>query len=101
MNGRPFFNKSIAELETTFERSQEDAGTLNQLIHELSFRSTQRALALKQRIEAANKSRTNQVATQSHPPVKVKRPERAQPEFPFGESQKPEEQATNAIKLVA
>ena len=53
MKNRPYFNKSIKELEKTFNDNQSDSETLNRLIHELEFRSTQRALALKKKVQAA------------------------------------------------
>lgn len=99
MSERPFFSKSIAELEATFRRNQEDAGTLSLLVHELGFRSTQRALALKQKVEAANKNHTNKVTTtQSHPPVKAIPAEPTRPQFPLGGAQKSEEPVTIVTK---
>jgi hypothetical protein len=54
MKTRPYFNKSIDELERHFERSQDNKEILTLLLHELKFRKTQRALALKEKIVAAN-----------------------------------------------
>mgnify|MGYP003648484402 FL=1 len=51
---RAFFNKSISELEDFFQSHKEDQIHLNSLLHELNFRSTQRALALKERAQAAS-----------------------------------------------
>ncbi|MGX1499842.1 hypothetical protein ACSSV1_004902 [Labrenzia sp. MBR-25] len=81
MAGRPYFNKSIAELEATFKSSQNDAATLDQLFHELGFRSTQRALALKDQVEAANKN--NKVAPQSKAPLAAKVIRQEQPSLPI------------------
>lgn len=54
MNNRPYFKKSIAELEKTFQNNQGDSETLGLLLHELKFRKTQWAFALQERVLAAN-----------------------------------------------
>lgn len=72
MAARPYLNKSIAELEAAFERSQKDGAVLGRLLHELGFRTTQRALALKQQIEAASNTRTS---------VRADTAPKARPEF--------------------
>lgn len=55
MTGRPYFKKSIAELEVTFDQSLNDGDTLDLLLQELEFRSTQRASDLKDKAQAAAK----------------------------------------------
>ncbi|NII10296.1 hypothetical protein HBF24_06350 [Oleiagrimonas sp. C23AA] len=57
MAERPYFKKSIAELEAVFANSRANSETLLQLLHELEFRSTQRAFALKDKVLAANESK--------------------------------------------
>ena len=57
MADRPFFKKSIAELEAIFANSRSNDEALNRLLHELGFRSTQRAVALKDKILAAKGSK--------------------------------------------
>lgn len=81
MNKRPFFNKSIAELEATFKKCPNDIVALDQLLHELGFRSTQRALALKDQVEAANKN--NKAAPQSKAPPTAKVTPQEQPSLPI------------------
>jgi hypothetical protein len=46
---RPFFSKSIEELEIVFDRRRDDPESLDNLIEELSHRTTQRASKLKTR----------------------------------------------------
>ncbi|PVB60624.1 AAA domain-containing protein [Labrenzia sp. 011] len=91
MKSRPYFNKSIKELEATFKDNQSDGETLNRLIHELGFRSTQRALALKKQVQAANAGQLSK----SVPQKTVRQPEalakQHEPVLPFGEPPKPSE----------
>ncbi|MCJ2184551.1 AAA domain-containing protein [Novosphingobium sp. 1949] len=54
MTTRPYFDKSISELEVAFEDGRKDRATLHRLLHELEFRNTQRAIALKEKILGAN-----------------------------------------------
>ncbi|MCA0922968.1 AAA domain-containing protein [Pseudooceanicola nanhaiensis] len=54
MAARPYFKKSITELEATFASGRKDGEIRHQLLHELGFRNTQRALALKEKVLAAN-----------------------------------------------
>jgi hypothetical protein len=88
MANRPYFNKSIKELEEAFRNSRNDGEALNRLIHELGFRSTPRALALKKEVQAANRGEPPKSATPktapkpehpSKPPEKSKPPEVAKP----------------------
>src|SRR6185369_4973556 len=50
---RPFFNSSIEDLDQEFGRGETDAECLLRLVHELSHRTTPKALALKARVEKA------------------------------------------------
>ena len=56
MPSRPYFKKSIKELEALFAQSSDDAGVLAALKAELGFRNTQRALTLKGKVLAANEN---------------------------------------------
>ncbi|WP_171168116.1 DEAD/DEAH box helicase [Ruegeria sp. HKCCA0370] len=56
MPSRPYFNKSIKELEALFAQNSVDAAVLTNLKAELGFRNTQRALTLKSKVLAANES---------------------------------------------
>ncbi|WP_420410581.1 DEAD/DEAH box helicase [Hoeflea sp.] len=107
MANRPYFNKSIKELEEAFKDNRSDGETLNRLVHELGFRSTQRALALKKEVEAANTGQLSKPAPQKpahQPEIKAKQP---QPTLPFSEHPKPSETVKppepikTVIKLVA
>lgn len=49
---RKFFRNSIQELESTFEQSQADALLLQELLDELSFRSTERSGRLRRTVQA-------------------------------------------------
>jgi len=51
---RPYLKKRIDELEAIYEESQGSGNTADELLHELEYRTTQRAQALKVRILAAN-----------------------------------------------
>ncbi|MFS8147625.1 DEAD/DEAH box helicase [Rhizobium sp. BR 249] len=51
MATRPYLSKSIAELEAIFERGRDDAAVMASLKKELEFRNTQRAQALKDRVD--------------------------------------------------
>ncbi|WP_158963688.1 AAA domain-containing protein [Chachezhania sediminis] len=57
MAERPYFKKSIAELEAVFANSRSSSEILHRLLHELEFRNTQRAIALKDKVLAANDSK--------------------------------------------
>ncbi|WP_033069425.1 DEAD/DEAH box helicase [Thalassospira australica] len=99
MKNRPYFNKSIKELEKTFNDNQSDSETLNRLIHELGFRSTQRALALKKQVQATNACQPANSAPQKSlrtPEPKANQLDSAprEPALPFGEPPK----ACEAIK---
>ncbi|KZL15109.1 AAA domain-containing protein [Pseudovibrio sp. Ad37] len=50
MSARPFFNKSISDLEDTFANNRGDADILNLLLDELEHRKTGRALSLKENV---------------------------------------------------
>ena len=62
MPSRPYFKKSVKELEALFAQSSDDATVLANLKVELGFRNTQRALALKGKVFAANESAPKTVA---------------------------------------
>ncbi|WP_113154817.1 DEAD/DEAH box helicase [Nitratireductor sp. OM-1] len=96
MKKRHFFNKSIAALEATFKSSQNDAATLDQLLYELGFRSTQRALALKDQVEAANKN--NKAAPQSKTPSTAKVARQEQPSLPIDVPASSAAAAPSAVK---
>ncbi len=104
MANRPYFNKSIKELEATFVSNQGDGRTLDQLSHELEFRSTPRALALKKQVQAANAPQTpKSAATKSAPPPENKHRQQ-EPSLPFDEplkSAKPLEPVKTITKPVA
>ncbi len=53
MTVRPYFKKSIAEMEETFTSNQKDRHIQQDLLSELKFRNTQRALTLKKRVLTA------------------------------------------------
>src|SRR5438477_13079656 len=53
MQDRPFFSKSIAELEAQFEERQGEASFLRALLDELARRTTQRAAKLRERAATA------------------------------------------------
>ncbi|MEP1157723.1 hypothetical protein [Roseibium sp.] len=89
MKNRPYFNKSINELEATFKDNQSDSDTLSRLIHELEFRSTQRAITLKKRVQAANTGQLPKSVPQKparRPEIKLKQIE---PVLPFNEPPQP------------
>ncbi|MCJ2187884.1 DEAD/DEAH box helicase [Novosphingobium beihaiensis] len=87
---RPYFNKSIAELEAAFANGRKDGATLLRLLHELEFRSTQRAIALKEKVQAANDTsggialapqahqatRPDDIHVRQHEPIEAKEPVR-------------------------
>lgn len=54
--GRPFFNRSIAELEQMFEQRSGDPQFRKQLHDELAYRTTQRAERLKKQLTALEES---------------------------------------------
>lgn len=56
---RPYFNKSIAELEDLHKRAQGDQSVNNALLKELNHRSTARAIALLHRLEDEVNSKYN------------------------------------------
>jgi len=85
MTSRPYFNKSIKELEEIFESNRNDAETLNRLIHELGFRSTQRALALKKEVQAATSS--EKPAPQKPPPRPENKAKQREPAPPPSDAQ--------------
>lgn len=92
MKSRPYFNKSIKELEKTFNDNRSESETLNRLIHELEFRSTQRALALKKQVQAANTGHSPNSASQKPEPTanQIGSAPR-EPVLPNGEHPKPHE----------
>ena len=51
MGRRPYFQKSIVELERLFRDAEDDVSVLQRLADELAHRTTQRACALAQRVE--------------------------------------------------
>ncbi|WP_417275099.1 DEAD/DEAH box helicase [Celeribacter halophilus] len=55
MPSRPYFKKSIKELETLFAQNSDDSAVLTNLEVELGFRNTRRALNLKSKVLAAIK----------------------------------------------
>lgn len=75
MQARPFFNKSIADLENLFKSSKNDHETLDSLQNELDHRNTQRALKLKRLVanEVAKKA-SNPQPPRKPRPRKVKTP---------------------------
>lgn len=70
---RPYFQKSIKELEALFAQSDRDPRTLNLLKSELRHRSTQRARALAKKVSAAG-SAANTIETQAQPLSRKARP---------------------------
>ena len=50
MNQRPYLKKSVKELEALFSQVERDPTVLNHLRIELDYRSTQRALDLKEKV---------------------------------------------------
>ncbi|WP_139813044.1 hypothetical protein, partial [Ensifer aridi] len=50
MSKRPYLSKSVVELEAIYETSATDTATVDLLVKELAFRTTQKAETLKQRI---------------------------------------------------
>ncbi|WP_417681662.1 DEAD/DEAH box helicase [Roseibium sp.] len=91
MTNRPYFNKSIMELEKAFKDNRSDRETLNRLVHELGFRSTQRALALKMKVEAANTGQLSKPATQKTTPKQENKTKQHEPVLPFDDPPKPSE----------
>ncbi len=73
MASRPYFQKSIKELEALFAEQDIDATVLSNLKAELSFRSTQRAKTLESKVIKA---------TQGVPKTQTKREPRRIPETP-------------------
>lgn len=55
MKSRPFFNKSIVELETAYKNNNADESFCRTLLSELGHRTTQRAQMLKNKIVAGKK----------------------------------------------
>jgi len=54
MKDRPYFNTKIAEMESAFARKKCRSQTFDLMLHELSFRKSQRALELREKILASN-----------------------------------------------
>ena len=70
---RPYFKKSIKELEALFAQSDRDPTILDLLKSELRHRSTQRAQALAKKVSAAG-SATKPIETQAQPAPRKARP---------------------------
>ncbi|PYQ65352.1 MAG: hypothetical protein DMF53_05690 [Acidobacteria bacterium] len=89
---RPFYDFRIQELEQELPRCQGDAEALNVLLHELSFRFTKRASALKEQVEEALRSAEVAQRQPSPPrPVAVPVPDRpAKPRPSSGPPNSPE-----------
>nr|WP_306264986.1 AAA domain-containing protein [Pararhizobium sp. IMCC3301] len=101
MASRLYFSKSIKELEEIFKNNQGDSKTLNDLLNELGFRGTQRALALKKQVLAANGPPAPKVA-----PAKVvwrsaNKAEQNEPALPFDTPPKLVEPIAPVAKPVA
>ena len=107
MKNRPYFNKSIKELEKAFENNRDDGETIDRLVHELGFRSTQRALALKKEVEAANTNQLPRSVAQKAIPQPENKIKQHEPVLPFDEppklpeTVKPPEPIKSVIKPVA
>lgn len=94
MGQRPLFNKSIKELEIIYQNSAGDADVQNTLLNELGFRSTARALQLKDKIEKSRDSIPSQEVPRqapSPPNKKVESPESLIQEPPKPIVQQPQE----------
>ena len=63
MKSRPYFNKSIKELEELFSNHSVDANVLSKLKNELRFRNTQRALTLKRKVSARDVGYLERIST--------------------------------------
>lgn len=59
MSKRPYLSKSVVELEAIYETSATDKATVDLLVKELAFRTTQKAETLKQRIAKDRVVRTS------------------------------------------
>ena len=101
MANRPYFKKSIKELEATFKDNQGDSEILNCLLHELGFRSTHRALALKKQVQAANGRLTKKVSVVKASPPARNKTSQHEPVLPFDEPAKSAAPIEQAVKSVA
>lgn len=93
MASRPYFQKSIKDLEALFAKQSSDATVLANLQAELAHRTTQRAKTLKDKVSKASKST---------PKAKHKIEQRPIPETPTQTSMElsPAEPATPEIKKI-
>lgn len=88
MTSRPYFTKTIAELEAVFKTSGDDRRTLEALLHELGFRSTHRSQILKDMVQAANDGQRIKPSSGSGPVARA--PEFKEPAAPVQSSPKVE-----------
>lgn len=72
MPPRPYLNKLIEELESLFDQNESDTTVAYALLKELEHRSTQRAIRLKERIEASLLQPQNTATAKSTPTFAAK-----------------------------
>ncbi|MCB9947475.1 MAG: hypothetical protein H6842_06555 [Rhodospirillaceae bacterium] len=85
MSARPYLQKSIRELEYIFMINRNNTEVCRNLLHELEFRSTQRALRLQREIASANvpgKSPANPASGDNWQTARVTPPSSPPPEPP-------------------
>ena len=51
MTSRPYFRRTVSELEKQFENAKGDPAELTKLAHELKFRKTSKARAIARMVE--------------------------------------------------
>lgn len=66
MSDRPYFQASIVQLELLFKEANGNGETLQRIFDELRFRTTQRSLQLRHKVEGALKAKVLQSSTFNH-----------------------------------
>lgn len=66
---RPLFQARITDLEALFDRSRQDHAALEGLLHELGFRSVERAQVLKQKVVQALGVLSKETTTEDKKPI--------------------------------
>lgn len=75
MSRRPYFNKSVVELEAIFQNSQFHKEMCQDILYELGFRKSKRAAKLKNDVVAFCDSNNTRDASATRPAVKSRCPE--------------------------
>lgn len=83
MKNRPYFNKSIKELEKIFKNNQTNEEILKLLQHELNNRTVPRALALKRQVLSATEKSANKTSSKKVEPSANAAAGQQQPALPL------------------